>query len=297
MARRRMLDPDFWKDHSIAALTREERLLLIGCINFSDDEGRLEGHPGFLKGTIFMYDDDLNNSQVSDLKESLLDKTKNWPQNHQFKILRYCNSNEEYLYFPNWNEQQKPSHPTKSKLPSPTEDAQNTSSGNSPETLVKNSGDSPEKSESSSRETHEALRPRSGQSSLGQGSIGKCSEVHEDFTNYDNERDLTDILMKTMTEKISAGAEQASADVSNSTVRANWGIQVLKKCWKDKLGTDMSAIIFDQAHNALRQYDMAIVAKAFAKGCLYKGGKHKSWKYFQAIIDEELDKKDNGVRS
>ncbi|GAI61086.1 unnamed protein product, partial [marine sediment metagenome] len=76
-----------------------------------------------------------------------------------------------------------------------------------------------------------------------------------------------------------------------ATVRMNWGIQVLKKCWKDGVGEDMPNAIFDGARKALKQYSLEVAAKAFAKGVRYKGGKHKSWKYIQTIIDEEVEKR------
>jgi hypothetical protein len=40
MARRRMIDPTFWKDPGVRKLTFAERLRFIGLISNSDDEGR-----------------------------------------------------------------------------------------------------------------------------------------------------------------------------------------------------------------------------------------------------------------
>jgi len=71
----------------------------------------------------------------------------------------------------------------------------------------------------------------------------------------------------------------------------NWGIVVLKKCWRDGIGEDIPNAMFDGARKALKQYPLEVVAKAFAKGVRYKGGKHKSWKYIQTIIDEEIEKR------
>jgi len=141
---------------------------------------------------------------------------------------------------------------------------------------------------------------RSGQSSQGKGSIGQVREIKEDFTKYlDSEKDLTDFLMTTLTKNISAGRAQGLAAEGGrelpaeieATVRMNWGIPVLKKCWEDGVGEKIPNAIFDGARKALKQYPLEVVGKAFAKGVRYKGGKHKSWKYIQTIIDEEVEKR------
>lgn len=295
MPRRRMIDPFFWDDHKVGKLSRDERSLIVGCIGHADDEGRLEANPPYLKATIFKYDDDLDNAAVKKLRDSCLAKMQSWPANHPYRMVPYSSSDEEYICFPAWDATNRPSHPTKSRLPAPSPELLPILSSASPEDIAKPSGESPE-----------GLRPRSGQSSQGKGSIGQVSAVQEDFTKFlDLENDLTDFLMTTLTKNICAGrarALEAGGDPggagpgeltpeTEAAVRMNWGIQVLKKCWKDGVGEDMPTAIFDGARKALKQYPLEVVAKAFAKGVRYKGGKHKSWKYIQTIIDEEIQKR------
>lgn len=143
MPRRRMIDPVFWDDHYIGMLSRDERLFLIGCIGNADDEGRLKGHPAYLKASIFMYDDDLSTTAIQEIKGSCLEKMANWPRVHPHRLVMYQNSSEEYLAFPNWSDTQKPSHPTPSKLPAAPPDVLSTSSSSSPDDFESNSGEAP----------------------------------------------------------------------------------------------------------------------------------------------------------
>ncbi len=280
MPRRRMIDPFFWNDRKVGKLSRDVRSLIFGCVGQADDDGRLQADPAFLKSAIFKYDDDLDTAAVKELRDNCLSEMLTWPPTHPYRMVLYQSSDEEYIFFPNWNATNRPSHPTKSQLPAP-----------SPELLPIFSSASPENS----------TRPSAlGQVSQVKGSIGQVSAVQEDFARVsDSETDLTDLLMTTMTKNISAGRAQAAVGLegqplppeTEATVRANWGIQVFKKCWKDGVGGDMPTAIFEGASKALRQYPLEVVAKAFAKGVRYKGGKHKSWKYIQTILDEEMEKR------
>ncbi len=171
MPRRRMIGPDFWNDHHVGTLSRDERVFLLGCVGNADDEGRLIGHAAYLKAGIFMYDDDLTTTQVQEMKQGCLDKMASWPITHPYRLTPYQNSNEEYLFFPNWGEHQKPSHPAKSKLPAPSLETLPIFSQQSHEEVPKDSRESPS-------------QDRLGQSSLGKVSLGKVSAVPEDFTRY-----------------------------------------------------------------------------------------------------------------
>ena len=288
MPRRRMIDPFFYNDPKVGKVSRDERSLIVGCICQADDDGRLQGDPAFLKSQIFKYDKDLDDAAVQTLRDSFLAQMKSWPVNHPYRILLYSNSGEEYIFFPNWAATNKPSHPTKSQLPPPP-----------PESLPIFSGAPQESVEKSAREAPEPLAPRSGQSSQGKVSIGQVSAVQEDFAkSLDSDIELTDLLTTTLTKTISAGRAAAQTSLGaealspeqESTIKSQWGIQALKKCWQDGVGGDMPQAIFEGASKALKQYPLKVVAKAFAKGVRYKGGKHKSWKYFQTIIDEEMER-------
>jgi hypothetical protein len=56
MARKRMIDPNFWSDDKIIELEPMQRLLFIGMWNFSDDSGVLKNSPKQLKAQIFPAD-------------------------------------------------------------------------------------------------------------------------------------------------------------------------------------------------------------------------------------------------
>jgi len=284
MPRRRMIGPEFWTDRYIATLDRNERLLVVGGICNADDEGRLVGHPAYLKAAIFMYDTDLDAPAVEALRDSCLAKMASWPSTHPYRFVSYQNSGETYLVFPSWYDIEKPSHPTKSKLPPPPPDSLPIFSGNPPEIVEKLSGEPPPQS-------------RSGQSSLGQVSIGQVSVVREDFTKLlDNEKDLTDFLTKTLTFYMAAGRQRARQDPEATIERertsaAHWSIPVLEKFWLQATGDKLSGVVWQGAHDALQKYPPDIIALAFVKAGPYGGGKHKSWKYFQTIIDEEMGKR------
>lgn len=57
MPTRRMIDPAIWQSETIAALTRNRRLLFIGLFSNADDQGRLRAHPALIRSLVFPYDD------------------------------------------------------------------------------------------------------------------------------------------------------------------------------------------------------------------------------------------------
>lgn len=292
MPRRRMIDPIFWDDRKVGKLSRDERSLIAGCIGHADDEGRLQGDPPYLKATIFKYDDDLTTALVQQLRDSCLEKMKSWPSNHPYRMVLYINSDEEYLFFPNWAATNRPSHPTKSQLPAPP-----------PETLPIFSGKSQENDTKTSRETPEkgARASALGQVRSGQVSIGQVRVVQEDFAKFlHSEKDLTDFLTTTLTEYMSAGRQRARQDPEGSTpekeraVAARWGMPVIEKFWTQATGGKLSGTVCEGAYAALQKYPAEIVARAFVKARPYGGGRHKTWNYIQTIIEEEMEKHGRG---
>lgn len=73
------------------------------------------------------------------------------------------------------------------------------------------------------------------------------------------------------------------------SVKAQWGVMVLEKFWNQAVGK-MPTEVFDGGRKALKEYPLEVVARAFVKAGRYQGGKHKKFKYIQAIIDEEMQK-------
>lgn len=264
MPRRRMIDPGFWDNTEVAKLTRDERLLLLGCLNNADDDGRLKAHPAYLKAAIFMYDNDLDPTRIDKLKQSMLTKMANWCKDNPWCLQPYQNSGEDYLHFPNWFEHQNPSHPAKSKLPAPpTELSRATPAG-----CQKESRATPSQSSQ-------------GQSSQGEVSIGQVSAIQEDFTKFlDSEKDLTDFLTKTLEKYLPRGP--------------SWLVGVLNKLWEQALGKSMQGPEFSLTLDAVRKYPPAVLARAYVKAIKYSGGKHNSARYLDKILKEKMEKESQG---
>ena len=290
MPRRRMLDPSFFDDAYVANLTAYERLFLLGCLRNADDEGRLKGHHAYLKAEIFMYDDDITLERMKEMKDSTLEKMAEWPEDNIWRLCPYNNGGSDYLYFPNWYEQQKPSHPSPSKLPAPPEGISRKPLTN----LSTPSGVAPEAVKSPSA----LVKVSQVKDSIGQSSL---VEVHEDFRKFStNESDLTDFLTKTMKKYISAGRQRALAAVAEgggastgelppdkeAFTRGQWGIIVLEAFWKQMVGAALSRGLWNAGHEALKKHPVEVVARAFVKAGRYEGGKHKSAKYIETIISE-----------
>lgn len=105
MARKRMIDPEFWSDEEIGQWSHSARLFYIGLWNFADDEGRFKAHPQLLKSQIFPYDLKIN---VEDLKKEINSKVQ-W----------YEVEGLQYGYLRNFNKHQRIDKPQESKLPIP----------------------------------------------------------------------------------------------------------------------------------------------------------------------------------
>ncbi len=60
MARKRIIDPEFWSDEEIGQWSFPARLFYIGLWNFADDSGRFKAANALLKAQIFSYDKKLD---------------------------------------------------------------------------------------------------------------------------------------------------------------------------------------------------------------------------------------------
>lgn len=129
MARKRMINPDFWVDERIGALSRDARLLFIGMWNFADDEGRMPASPARLKAEVFPYDEDLTPHEVGNLLNELASVGL---------IKCYVVDGRQLLWIPNFLKHQKINHPTTSTLPPYQED-----SGSATVVLQESSGSTP----------------------------------------------------------------------------------------------------------------------------------------------------------
>lgn len=116
-----MIDPSIWVSEDISHLTCRQRLLLIGLISNSDDEGRGRAHPTYIRSVVFPYDDISLNDMSQDL-EAIRNKVS---------ILFYEIDGNKYYCFPKWKKWQKVDHPAPSLIPPPNENASETISESS----------------------------------------------------------------------------------------------------------------------------------------------------------------------
>ncbi|MFA5079932.1 MAG: DnaD domain protein, partial [Dehalococcoidia bacterium] len=109
MARKRQIDPGIWTSEQFIALSVWARLLFIGMISHSDDEGRMKASPAFLKTIIFPGDSCTIPELVSYRSETVTGGLINL----------YEIDGIEYLNLPNWKRFQYISKPYPSKIPPP----------------------------------------------------------------------------------------------------------------------------------------------------------------------------------
>lgn len=108
MARKRQIDPDIWTSEQFIGLSRDARLLFIGMISQSDDEGRMKGSCIHLKLIIFPAD----NLDISDINT-----WRNEIVTQKLAVL-YAVDGQEYVYLPKYFKHQYMSKRFPSKLPS-----------------------------------------------------------------------------------------------------------------------------------------------------------------------------------
>ena len=74
MARKRMIDPQFWCDEKMMTLSHSARLLFIGLWNFCDDSGIHKDSDLKLKAEIFPADDITKDEGFFGISNNLLEK-------------------------------------------------------------------------------------------------------------------------------------------------------------------------------------------------------------------------------
>lgn len=105
-----MLSPDIWESNSFSELSDLAKIVFIGLISLSDDEGRGKANPSYIKSMLFPYDE---NRRVADVKSALLEIAR--CTSTQF----YNVNGNDYYCLTNWEKWQKIDRPSKSKLPAP----------------------------------------------------------------------------------------------------------------------------------------------------------------------------------
>lgn len=107
MARKRMIDPEYWAKEDIARWSFQARLFYIALWNFADDKGRLRAHPGLLKSQVFPYDP-FEKVNIAELKKELSNKVQ-W----------YSIDDSDYGWIRNFLDHQRIDRPSDSKIPKP----------------------------------------------------------------------------------------------------------------------------------------------------------------------------------
>jgi hypothetical protein len=111
MARIRSLKPDIWEDEKFGLLPAEARLLFIGLISQSDDEGYQRGNPAVIKARVFPYDP-YTTQQV----QAWLDDLQ---AAHLITQYGSKDGSQKYLRIDNWLKHQRVDSPRASKFPTP----------------------------------------------------------------------------------------------------------------------------------------------------------------------------------
>lgn len=106
----RTIKPDFWQSETVGALSRNARLLMIGMLNRSDDDGRFRAHPAQIRGELFCFDEDVSIADVASWLGEI----------EQAGVIQlYEVDGTRYGCFPKFGEHQKIDKRRKSDLPEP----------------------------------------------------------------------------------------------------------------------------------------------------------------------------------
>lgn len=114
MARRRMIDPMFWASEHNMHLCFRQRLLFIGLISNSDDEGRLKGNVNFIRAVVFPYDDFSGEVIAEDLELLVKEEMIIW-----YTIEDEKGREAQYIQISNWYKYQRVDKPRPSIYPPP----------------------------------------------------------------------------------------------------------------------------------------------------------------------------------
>jgi hypothetical protein len=112
MARIRTIKPQFWGSASVAELSFDARLLLVGLISMADDDGRFIASHSAIAGYVFPHD----NVQPARLRR-WLDEIEGSEIVRLYQVGRI-----EYGVFPKFRRHQRVDKPQKSPLPAPPEE-------------------------------------------------------------------------------------------------------------------------------------------------------------------------------
>jgi hypothetical protein len=127
MARIRSVKPEMRRSLTVSAWPIPVRWTFVGLLGYLDDYGRGLDEVRLVKAELYPLDDDMTARRV----DQHLDLIATGP------LCRYKAAGQSYIHIPSWEEHQRVSHPSPSRIPPcPLHD--------SPETLPKDSGAAPE---------------------------------------------------------------------------------------------------------------------------------------------------------
>lgn len=109
MARIRTIKPEFFTSDTVAELSLRARLTWIGLWTYCDDFGRCRDNVKLIKAAVWALDDVSLTNIEKDLTDLLACGL----------VYRYDVAGKSYLQITNWEEHQRVSHPTASKIPEP----------------------------------------------------------------------------------------------------------------------------------------------------------------------------------
>lgn len=107
MARKRMLHPEFFTSETVASVSRDARLTFAGLWVYADDKGRGKDVAALVKAAVWPLDDDVTRHDVEGHLVELAGAGL---------ICRYTDDDAPLLHVVKWDEHQRISHPTPSKL-------------------------------------------------------------------------------------------------------------------------------------------------------------------------------------
>jgi uncharacterized phage protein (TIGR02220 family) len=102
----RTIKPEFWQSEDLANVSDKAKLLAIGLLNISDDEGYLKAHPAVIKSQIFPFIEESVNIQGLLIELS----------NANYLTLLDGDDGKQYVFIDNFTKHQKVNRPTPSKI-------------------------------------------------------------------------------------------------------------------------------------------------------------------------------------
>ena len=136
MARIRSIKPDLRTSLTVAEWPREVRYLFVLLWGYLDDHGYGVDDARLIKADCLPLDEDVTRADVEDWLDLI---ATSGHADGSGPLCRYEVGGRRFLHCPNWDEHQRPSHPSPSKAPPCPHHDLTSDSGDAPENLAKTS--------------------------------------------------------------------------------------------------------------------------------------------------------------